>query len=93
MVNQSVKIKFVGKKNTVFNIVSLNQFEKVYKPKGWVLVDVNQKQENNRQVDSSMKTEEIVEKLEIKDEQSVKNIETMKKNSKKQNFDDKIIKE
>lgn len=93
MVNQSVKIKIVGKKNTVFNIVSLNQFEKVYKPKGWVLADVNQKQEDNRQVDSSMKTEEIVETLEIKDEQSVKNIETMKKNSKKQNFDDKIIKE
>lgn len=93
MVNQSVKIKFVGKKNTVFNVVSMNQFEKIYKPKGWVLADVSQKQKDDKQVNSSMKTEEIVEKLEIKNEQAIKNIETMKKSSKKQNFDDKIIKE
>lgn len=93
--NQSLKIKFVGQKNTVFNIVSLNQFEKVYKPKGWVLADVKvvQKQEDNKQVDSSMKTEEIVKKLKIKNEQTIHNIEKMKNNSKKQNFDDKIIKE
>lgn len=93
MVNQSVKIKFVGKKYTVFNMVSMNQFEKVYKPKGWILVESEQKKENNSQVNSSMKAEEIVEKLEIKNEQTIRNIETMKKNSKKQNFDDKIIKE
>lgn len=92
MINQSVKIKFVGKQNTVFNIVSLSQFEKIYKPKGWFLDDGKKNRENS-QVDSSLKTEEIVEKLEIKNEQTIKNLETMKNSSQKQNFDDKIIKE
>lgn len=93
MINQSVKIKFVGKENTIFNVVNMNLFEKVYKPKGWVLVDAKSKNEENSQIDGSMNTEELVEKLEIKDEQSVKNIQAMKKKSEKQNFDDKIIKE
>ena len=32
-----LKIKKVGKENTVYNVVSREQFERVYKPAGWVL--------------------------------------------------------
>ena len=37
--NQSVEIQFIGKKNTVFNVVSYDQFERIYKSKGWVLLN------------------------------------------------------
>ena len=32
-----LKIKKVGKEHTVYNVVSREQFERVYKPAGWVL--------------------------------------------------------
>ena len=35
----SLNIKFVGKRNVVYNVVDEVSFEKKYKPKGWVLVE------------------------------------------------------
>jgi hypothetical protein len=35
----SLSIKFVGKRNVVYNVVDEVSFEKKYKPRGWVLVE------------------------------------------------------
>ena len=73
-----LKIKFVGKTNTIYNVVTKTQFEKLYKPKGWVLDEP---------------AIEITD-FEVKttDETTIKNIEKAKKVTNKK-FDDKIIKE
>ena len=84
--NLSVEIQYVGKKGTVYNVVSFEQFERVYKPKGWVLL--------NKVAEELKKEKSIVEELETTDETEIKNINTMKKKSTKDNtFNDKIIKE
>lgn len=84
--NLSVEIQYVGKKGTVYNVVSFEQFERVYKPKGWVLL--------NKVAEELKKEKSIVEELKTTDETEIKNINTMKKKSTKVNtFNDKIIKE
>ena len=84
--NESVEIQFVGKTRSVFNVVSFEQFERIYKPKGWVLLNKVEEQPKKEQF--------IVEELKTTDEQEIKNINTMKKKSTSVNtFNDKIIKE
>lgn len=73
-----VKIKKVGKENTVYNVVSEEQFERVYKPCGWVI-----DREPIEVTDFEVKTT---------DETIIKNLEKAKKVTNK-NFDDKLIKE
>ena len=74
--NREVEIQYVGKRGTVYNVVSFEQFERIYKPKGWVLLN------------------KVAEELKTTDEIEIKNINTMKKKSTKDNtFNDKIIKE
>lgn len=84
MENESVNIKFVGKHNTVKNVVDKVTFEKIYKPKGWV-IDTNNSTSPIEIKDFQVKTT---------DETVIKNIEQKKKIEKtNNNFDDKIIKE
>ena len=73
-----LKIKKVGKENTVYNVVSREQFERVYKPAGWVL--------------DEPAIEFTVEEQKTTDETIIKNIEKAKKCTNKK-FDDKLIKE
>ena len=105
--NQSVEIKFVGKKNTVFNVVSYEQFERVYKPKGWILKDSSalkeskQKNEKSKQEEpkeeiklEDKSIEEIIEEIKTTDETEIKNIaEAKKKSTEGVEFNDKLIKE
>lgn len=92
--NQSVEIKFVGKNRTIFNVVSYEQFEKVYKPAGWVLGNNEVIVDNsNKEIDSSKPEEVIVADLKTTDEQTIKKVESMKKASTEKKFNDKIIKE
>lgn len=87
--NESVEIKFVGKTNTVFNVVSLGQFENIYKKKGWVLV----KEIKEEPKTEDKPTEEFVEELKTTNEQEIKNITTMKKKANSVNkFNDNILK-
>ena len=82
MENESVSIKFVGKYNTIKNVVDRVTFEKVYKPKGWVL-------------DTTAQPIEVTD-FEVKttDEATIKAINQKKRFEKmNKNFDDKIIKE
>lgn len=72
----SLKIKFVGKKNTVYNVVDEVSFEKKYKPRGWVLAEEQTKPVESVKVDEK----EIVEKA------------IAEKKKEKKVFDDKIIK-
>ena len=89
--NESVEIKFVGKTNTIFNVVSLAQFNNVYKKHGWVLV--NETKEEKPKVEDKP-VEEVVEELKTTNEQEIKNINTMKKKANSVNkFNDNIIKE
>ena len=77
-----LRIKKVGKENTVYNVVSREQFERVYKPAGWVL-------------DESViefTDYKIVEEPKTTNETIIKNIEKAKKVTNKK-FDDKLIKE
>ena len=95
---ESVKIKYVGKFNTIFNVVSKEMFENEYKSKGWVLAsdEVKTTDEKAESEDNKKEQQEEVSKTdEVKttDEQTIKNIETMKKNSIEKKFNDKIIKE
>lgn len=84
--NREVEIQYVGKRGTVYNVVSFEQFERIYKPKGWVLL--------NKVAEELKKEESIAEELKTTDETEIKNINTMKKKSTKDNtFNDKIIKE
>lgn len=84
--NREVEIQYVGKRGTVYNVVSFEQFERIYKPKGWVLL--------NKVAEELKKEKSIVEELKTTDEIEIKNINTMKKKSTKDNtFNDKIIKE
>lgn len=92
--NQSVEIKFVGKNRTILNVVSYEQFEKVYKPAGWVLVNNEVIVDNsNKEIDSSKPEEVIVADLKTTNEHTIKNVESMKKASTEKKFNDKIIKE
>lgn len=87
-INESVKIKFVGKNNTIHNVVSFGQFEKVYKPKGWILNEVQVEEPKEKPV------EKIIEELKTTNETEIKNITTAKKKaSANVNFNDKIIKD
>ena len=72
-----LKIKKVGKENTVYNVVSREQFERVYKPAGWVLDE---------------EVVENTEEPKTTDKTTIKNIEKAKKVTNKK-FDDKLIKE
>lgn len=102
--NQSVEIKFVGKTRTIFNVVSYEQFKKLYEPKGWVLKDnsIVLEEKDFKVVDNSpfeevkveaKPVEKIVEELKTTNETEIKNIASMKKNSTEKKFNDKIIKE
>ena len=92
--NESVEIKFVGKNNTILNVVSRGQFENVYKKKGWVLVNEDEKPVVKEQPLSEQPIEKIVEELKTTDEQEIKNLHTSKKKSTNvDKFNDKIIKE
>lgn len=73
---ESLKILFVGKKNTIVNYVDKEAFEKKYKPKGWVLADVQPEMKVIEKVDER----EIVEK------------KIAEKKKEKKVFDDKILK-
>lgn len=77
-----LKIKKVGKENTVYNVVSREQFERVYKPAGWVLDEPA----------IEFTDYKIVEEPKTTDETIIKNIEKAKKVTNKK-FDDKLIKE
>ena len=100
-INESVEIKFVGKNNTIFNVVSYGQFEKVYKPKGWVLKDnsvldqVKEEEKKEEVVDIiNQPVEKIVEELKTTDETEIKNINKAKKKADVDvEFNDKIMKE
>lgn len=99
-INESVEIKFVGKNNTIFNVVSYGQFERVYKPKGWVLKDnsvLDQVKEEKKEevVDIiNQPVEKIVEELKTTDETEIKNINKAKKKADVDvEFNDKIMKE
>ena len=72
-----LKIKKVGKENTVYNVVSREQFERVYKTAGWVLDE---------------EVVENTEEPKTTDETTIKNIEKAKRVTNKK-FDDKLIKE
>lgn len=92
--NQSVEIQFIGKKNTVFNVVSYDQFERIYKPKGWVLLNKVAEEPKKEESLVDKPTDEIVADLNIKNEQEIKNINaTKKKSTTVDKFNDKIIKE
>lgn len=100
-INESVEIKFVGKNNTIFNVVSYGQFERVYKPKGWVLKDnsvldqVKEEKKEEEVVDIiNQPVEKIVEELKTTDETEIKNINKAKKKADVDvEFNDKIMKE
>lgn len=92
--NTSVEIQFVGEKRTILNVVSYEQFERVYKPKGWVLLNKIADETKKEEVISDKQVEEIVTNLNTTNEQEIKNINTMKKKvNSVNNFNDKIIKE
>ena len=99
-INESVEIKFVGKNTTIFNVVSFAQFEKVYKPKGWVLKDnsvLDQvKEEKKEEVVDIIKQpiEKVIEELKTTNENEIKNMNTAKKKANTNvDFNDKIMKE
>ena len=74
--NESVEIKFVGQKRTITNIVSREQFEKIYKPKGWVLSKVVLEETEFKVVDNSQaETKELVEAIKTTDETTIRKMD------------------
>ena len=74
-----VRIIFIGKTNSIKTTTDEVSFEKIYKPKGWQLVEEVEKTE----------TEKVLE--ELKTDTKIKNYTKMKK-VKEQVFDDGLIK-
>lgn len=82
-----VNIEFRGKTNTIHNSIDEELFEKVYKPKGWVLSNTPKKETIEEKV---MKEEKVAEVQETK----IKNVRRATTNkAKTQAFNDKLIKE
>ena len=73
-----VRIIFKGMSYDIHNVVDEEQFEKIYKPKGWVLE--NQEEE---------KKDPYLE--ELQKEEEIKNYKTMK-SKKPKAFDDGLVK-
>lgn len=76
---KSLHIIFKGEHNSVENIVDEAQYEKIYKPKGWEIVEETKPSEEAKTIE------------ELKTEQKVKNY-TQAKNKKQVVFDDNLIK-
>lgn len=85
-INESVEIKFVGKNNTIFNVVSYGQFERVYKPKGWVLKDdsilkeskTKKKEQPIKEATQEEKKADVVEELKLEEQPVEKIVEELK---------------
>lgn len=77
----NMRIKKVGERHTVYNEVDEVMFEKIYKPKGWVIDDEKQ--------------DIVIEKDDYEvvgtDEEKIKNVKKMRSVADKQ-FDDNLIK-
>lgn len=80
-----MRIIFKGKDNTIVNEVSQDMFEKVYKPKGWVI------EETTQETPVENKTKEFMVETKPTDETEIKQIERVKK-VQPQQFNDKLIK-
>ena len=76
-----MRIKKVGENHTVYNEVDEIMFERVYKPKGWVIDDKEQ----------DITIEEQDYKVVGTDEEQIKNVKKMRSVADKQ-FDDNLIK-
>lgn len=60
------KIKFVGKKNTVYNVVDEIMFKKVYEPKGWVIDKVTEIKEPLKDTEKEIVEKKEAEKKKVK---------------------------
>lgn len=80
-----VDIIFKGKTTTIHNSIDEELFEKVYKPKGWVLANAPKEENIETKI---MKEEKVAETQE----QKIKSIKRTAK-AKPQSFNDKLIKE
>ena len=76
-----MRIKKVGDTHTVYNEVSEEKFEKIYKPKGWVI--------DNAKPEITINQEDY--KIVKTDEQKIKNVNKMRSVEDKK-FDDNLIK-
>lgn len=76
-----MRIIFKGKENTIVNEVSQEMFERIYKPKGWIVEETTQE----------TPVEEFKVETKPTDEAEIKQIEKVKK-IKPQQFNDKLIK-
>jgi hypothetical protein len=76
-----MRIKKVGEKYTVYNEVDGATFERLYKPKGWVIDDKKQ----------DITIEEADYKVVGTNEEQIKNVKKMRSVADKQ-FDDNLIK-
>lgn len=76
---ESVRIIFKGKTRDIYNSVDLKTFEKIYKPKGWQLVDERPVNESDKII------------RELKTETKINNYIKMQKKQDKQ-FDDGLFK-
>lgn len=73
-----VRIIFKGKTRDIINTVDDVSFERIYKPKGWQLVDEIEKTEEQKVLE------------ELKTETKIKNYKKMKK-VQEQSFDDGLL--
>lgn len=72
-----VNIIFIGERNVVRSVVSRQQFDKIYKPKGWVIENVENQEDPNIP--------------ELKTATKIKNYTKMRK-VKERHFDDGLFK-